>query len=110
MPVQSSYRVQRHKKTAALIAIFCCSVSRNNHTGKPTGPDFNLANGQGYMLDRSYTAAYRLNFQFYLRKASLRFNIHPSIPVPAQKACIADVATGTAIWLIDVASEIQTAQ
>lgn len=76
----------------------------------PTALDFNLGNEQDYMLDRSYAASSRLNFQFYLWKDSLRFHIHPSIPSPAQNACIADVATGVAIWLIDVAKEFPTAQ
>jgi SAM-dependent methyltransferase len=73
-------------------------------------PDFNLVDGHGYMLDRNYAAASRLNFQFYLWKESLQFNIHPSIPVPVDNARIADVATGTAIWLIDSARNLPTAQ
>lgn len=72
-------------------------------------PDFNLVDGRGYMLGRSHAAASRLNFQHYLWKESLHFNLHPSIPVP-NKARIADVATGTAIWPIDVAREHLTAQ
>ena len=73
-------------------------------------PDFNLADGHEYLLDRSYAAASRLNFQFYLWKESLHFNIHPSIPIPDDKAQIADVATGTAIWILDTARELPTAQ
>ena len=72
-------------------------------------PDFSLADGREYMLGRSYAAASRLNFQHYLWKDSLQFNVHPSIPIP-KDARIADVATGTAIWLIDVARENPTAQ
>ena len=72
-------------------------------------PDFHLADGREYMLGRSYAAASRLNFQHYLWKESLHFNLHPSISVP-EGASIADVATGTAIWLIDVAREYATAR
>ncbi len=72
-------------------------------------PDFNLADGREYMLGRSYAAASRLNFQHYLWKESLQFNLHPSITVP-KETHIADVATGTAIWLIDVAREYPNAQ
>lgn len=71
--------------------------------------NFNLADGNGYMLGRSYAAASRLNFQYYLWQESLHFDIHPSIPV-AKEARIADVATGTAIWPIHVARENPTAQ
>lgn len=73
-------------------------------------PDFNLVDGHGYMLDRSYAAASRLNYQYFLWKESLHFHIHPSIPIPDDNAQIADVATGTAIWLMDVARDLPTAQ
>lgn len=72
-------------------------------------PDFNLADGRGYMLDESYSAAGRLNYQFFLWKNTFGFNIHPSIELP-KNACIADIATGTAIWAVDVAREHSTAQ
>lgn len=64
-----------------------------------------MADGREYMFDSSYVAAARLNFQHYLWKASLKFNIHPSIPSPGQDEHIADVAAGTAIWLTEVARE-----
>lgn len=79
-------------------------------TGDHENPDLHMADGRGYMLDRNYAAAARLNFQHYLWKASLNFNIHPSIPIPGQDARIADVATGTAIWLSEVARELPNAQ
>ena len=70
--------------------------------------DFSLADGQEYMLGRSYAASSRLNLQYYLWKETLHFNIHPSIPVHGASR-IADVATGTAIWLINVAHEYPSA-
>lgn len=69
-----------------------------------------MADGRGYMLDRNYIASARLNCQYYLWKASLKFNIHPSIPNPGQDARVADVATGTAIWLTEVAQELPNVQ
>lgn len=71
---------------------------------------FNLGNELDYMLDRNYTAASRLNYQFYLWKDSFQFNLHPSILLPqnnnnnndSNPIRIADVATGTAIWLCDL--------
>ena len=74
-----------------------------------SNPTFNLADGHGYMLDRGHAAACRLNLQFYLWKESMKFNIHPSIPIP-ENAIIADIAAGTGMWLIDVARELPTAQ
>ena len=76
----------------------------------PANPDFNLADGRGYLLDRTYAAAARLNFQYFLWKESLQFNIHPSILIPEHDARICDVATGTAIWPIDVARELPNAK
>ena len=72
-------------------------------------PDFNIADGRGYMLERNHAAAARLNLQFYLWKESLHFNLHPSVSVP-NEARIADVATGSAMWLIDLARELPSAR
>ena len=58
------------------------------------------------MLQRGYTATTRLNCQFYLWKLELGFSLHPAIPEPHPGARIADVATGTGIWLLDVAREL----
>jgi SAM-dependent methyltransferase len=71
---------------------------------------FHLADGNGYMLDKGYAAACRLNLQFYLWKNSLTFNLHPSIliphPQPSSPLRIADLACGTGIWLLDLAREL----
>ena len=74
-----------------------------------TNAGFELAEGYGYVMDRSHAAACRLNLQFYLWKDALRFNIHPSVPVQ-ERSSIADVGTGTAIWMIDVARQLPEAQ
>ncbi|KAJ4305637.1 hypothetical protein N0V90_001168 [Kalmusia sp. IMI 367209] len=65
------------------------------------GNDWGLINGQGYILnrDRSHAAASRLNLQFYLWKISL-----PEAPA------IAEVASGTCLWLMDVAQEYPKGQ
>ena len=75
-------------------------------TENSTPAGFHLGDGHGYMLDRSYIAACRLNYQFYLWKESLQFNIHPSIPIPTHDASVADIGTGTAMWLLDLAREV----
>lgn len=62
-----------------------------------------MATADQYALDRSYSAASRLNYQFFLWKNTLKFNLQPSIPTPGATARIADVATGTGIWLLDLA-------
>ena len=77
--------------------------------GKNVNTGFELADGHGYMMNRSHAAACRLNLQFYLWKDTLKFNIHPSVQVQ-ENSTIADVGTGTAIWLIDMARELPNAQ
>lgn len=75
--------------------------------------DWSLVDGHGYILDRDRThaAASRLNLQFYLWKDALKFNIHPSIlPSLSQNAVIADVASGSGMWLIDVSRQLPEAQ
>ncbi|RAL12413.1 class I SAM-dependent methyltransferase [Aspergillus homomorphus CBS 101889] len=73
--------------------------------------DFHLANGRAYSLGRTNAAASRLNYQFYLWKESFGFNLHPTIAssLKTPSPCIADVASGTAIWLLDLVPEIPTA-
>ncbi|CEL06681.1 hypothetical protein ASPCAL09853 [Aspergillus calidoustus] len=69
--------------------------------------DFNLANNRAYPLARTTAASTRLNYQFYLWKDSLGFNLHPTIAASLETQtqsplCIADICTGTAIWLLDL--------
>ena len=59
-----------------------------------------------YLLNRDYAATTRLNCQFFLWKTELGFNLHPSIPMPPPGARIADVATGTGVWLLDLARQL----
>ena len=76
----------------------------------PPAPDFNLADGHGYILSRGPSAASRLNLQSYLWRDALSYTIHPSIPPQIRPApTIADIATGTASWLLDVARTYPTA-
>ena len=70
------------------------------------GVDIGSDHSPGYVLKRDYAASTRLNCQFLLWKTELGFNLHPSIHVPVSGSRIADVATGTAIWLLDLARSL----
>ncbi|MCJ1261078.1 hypothetical protein MMC22_000942 [Lobaria immixta] len=59
-----------------------------------------------YVLNRDYAATTRLNCQFFLWKEELGFSLHPSIPILSSGCRIADLATGTAIWLLDLARSL----
>ncbi|MCJ1270762.1 hypothetical protein MMC22_010659 [Lobaria immixta] len=64
----------------------------------------------GYGLERTHLSSARLDLQHYLVKDILRYNIHPDIPVRDEKDFkIADVGTGTGIWVIDVNRQLSTA-
>jgi hypothetical protein len=65
--------------------------------------------GDNYILGRSHASSSRLNLSHFLWKQVLGFNIHPRIPTTGALQ-IADIATGTAIWPLDVASELSDAQ
>ncbi|KAF2754640.1 hypothetical protein EJ05DRAFT_514087 [Pseudovirgaria hyperparasitica] len=64
-----------------------------------------------YTLQRNFQSSIRLNAQHYLWKDAVGYNIHPRIPVldcPTFK--IADIGTGTAIWVTDVKREYPRVQ
>lgn len=71
--------------------------------------DWSLSEGKGYVMNRSYIESCRLNLQYYLWKEALGFTIHPSITV-APTSTIADIASGTGQWLIDIAHQYPSAQ
>ena len=64
-----------------------------------------MAGQDNYVLERSYAAAYRLNYQSYLWRDVLGFYLHPSIPPLNDGTRIADIATGTGAWMIGLARE-----
>ena len=63
-----------------------------------------------YILKRDYTATIRLNTQHYIWNQQLGYNLHPEIPRPKNGSKIADVATGTGVWLLEAARDYPNAQ
>lgn len=57
-----------------------------------------------YLLSRGSFAATRLNCQHYIWGRELGFTIDPTVALPNPSPRIADVATGTGMWLLEVAS------
>ena len=51
-----------------------------------------------------FTASNRINYQHYIWRQELGYNIHPTIPFSSfgENPRIADVATGTGLWLLQV--------
>lgn len=56
-----------------------------------------------YLLARSTLSSARLNLQYYLWREAVGFNLHPTIPVETKNWKVADVATGTGLWLCELA-------
>ncbi|PLB46270.1 UMTA methyltransferase family protein [Aspergillus steynii IBT 23096] len=71
---------------------------------------FPSTDGLGYTLQNNHRAAARLNLQQYLWHETLGYHIHPGVQIPAFSPVIADVATGTGLWMIQVAREVPSAQ
>ncbi|KAL4879068.1 S-adenosyl-L-methionine-dependent methyltransferase [Aspergillus karnatakaensis] len=78
-----------------------------------------LLSEHGYPLSHHYRQANRINLQHFLRREHLQYTIHPTIlehfrsqsgysdtDVAAAPLKIADIACGTASWLIDAAREL----
>ncbi|KAI9036026.1 class I SAM-dependent methyltransferase [Aspergillus affinis] len=66
----------------------------------------------GYTLRRNYMSSMRLNAQHYLWKDAVGSNLHPAIPVPnkGKDVRIADIGTGTGIWMTDISREYPAAE
>ncbi|GAB7349491.1 hypothetical protein MBLNU459_g0202t1 [Dothideomycetes sp. NU459] len=63
--------------------------------------------GESYALGRDFLAQHRLNYQHTLWRQTFGYYIHPSIPTTSDQTLrIADVATGSAIWLLEVAETL----
>ncbi|PYI00580.1 hypothetical protein BO78DRAFT_438213 [Aspergillus sclerotiicarbonarius CBS 121057] len=88
-------------------------------TPAPETATFHHANDQPYSLQHNHLAACRLNLQHYLWREVFQFNLHPSIPIPipnptststsnseTNPPLIADIACGTALWLIDMSHQL----
>lgn len=68
------------------------------------------ANDEAYMLQRNHEESMRLDTQHqFMRALSNGHLIHPSIPLHGVQA-IADVGTGTGMWLRDTASQMLSSE
>ncbi|MDI1490845.1 MAG: hypothetical protein OHK93_002050 [Ramalina farinacea] len=60
----------------------------------------------GYFLGRDHKASTRLNYQHFWTSNLIKDLLHPEIKVDRSDMCIADVGTGTGVWLVDVAQQV----
>ncbi|KAL2041837.1 hypothetical protein N7G274_005621 [Stereocaulon virgatum] len=56
---------------------------------------------------RAFASTARLNLQHYLWKDQTGYLIHPNIPIRDTTLKVADVGTGTGIWLLDLAKTLR---
>jgi len=59
-----------------------------------------------YPLSRDFVDFNRLNLQHHLWKDIFGYSLHPKIPRDEKSLKVADVATGTGIWLLDLRSQL----
>ncbi|KAI1879089.1 hypothetical protein JX265_003266 [Neoarthrinium moseri] len=59
-----------------------------------------------YPLSRDLSDFNRLNLQHYLWKDIFGYALHPKVPRDQKSLKVADVGTGTGIWLLDMASQL----
>ncbi|KAH1631441.1 hypothetical protein LV164_004483 [Aspergillus fumigatus] len=63
-----------------------------------------------YRLNRNIAASTRLSLQHYIWKENMGYLLHPSIDVSRPDLAIADVGTGTAIWILDLLRQLPNAK
>ena len=59
-----------------------------------------------YALSRDYLASVRLNLQHHLWSENFGYMMHPAIPCDKIDLAIADIGTGTGIWLLEVSRHL----
>ncbi|KAL5363156.1 S-adenosyl-L-methionine-dependent methyltransferase [Aspergillus floccosus] len=63
-----------------------------------------------YRLNRDVAASTRLSLQHYIWKENMGYLLHPAIDVSRPDLAIADVGTGTGIWLLDLLRQLPNAK
>ncbi|KAJ5701385.1 hypothetical protein N7488_008933 [Penicillium malachiteum] len=64
------------------------------------------SSSKDYVFTRDYLDNNCINLQRYLTVQLFGYHIHPSIPVQTEDLRIADIGTGTGIWLTDLVSKL----
>ncbi|GFF44508.1 hypothetical protein IFM58399_07313 [Aspergillus lentulus] len=63
-----------------------------------------------YRLNRNVAASTRLSLQHYIWKENMGYLLHPCIDVSRPDLAIADVGTGTGIWILDLLRQLPNAK
>ncbi|GAW19723.1 hypothetical protein ANO14919_092120 [Xylariales sp. No.14919] len=65
-----------------------------------------MSSAPEYLMTRDYVDNNRINLQHFLFREMFGYLTHPSIPLTGPALRVADVGTGTGIWLRDLASQL----
>ncbi|RWA03371.1 hypothetical protein EKO27_g11734 [Xylaria grammica] len=65
-----------------------------------------MSSAPDYLMTRDYVDNNRINLQHFLCREMFGYLTHPSIPLTGPALRVADVGTGTGIWLRDLASQL----
>ncbi|OTB18370.1 hypothetical protein K445DRAFT_315184 [Daldinia sp. EC12] len=69
-----------------------------------------MASKAEYIFPRNFLDNTRINLMHHIWTKIFGYNIHPKIPSDAPNLRIADVGTGTGMWLFDVQSKLKDAR
>ncbi|KAF7864082.1 hypothetical protein EAF04_007047 [Stromatinia cepivora] len=59
-----------------------------------------------YLFNRDFNSSVRLNYNHWLVKEACGYLIHPKIEFNKEEARIADIGTGTGIWLLELSEDL----
>ncbi|KAL4942728.1 hypothetical protein BDV06DRAFT_235246 [Aspergillus oleicola] len=82
------------------------AISQSEFSIIPTKSPEKIKMTDNYVFARDFRDNNRINLQHYLWIELFGYHIHPSIPTDHAKLRIADVGTGTGIWLTDLARRL----
>ncbi|KAI1366315.1 UMTA methyltransferase family protein [Xylaria arbuscula] len=68
-----------------------------------------MASEDNYLFTRDFLDNTRLNLMHHIWTKIFGYNIHPRIPTESANLRIADVATGTGMWVLDVHDSLKNA-
>ncbi|PQE28130.1 UMTA methyltransferase family protein [Rutstroemia sp. NJR-2017a BBW] len=61
-----------------------------------------------YIFNRDFNSSIRLNYNHWLVTEACGYRLHPKINLPKENLRIADVGTGTGIWLLELSDTCPT--
>ncbi|KAH8163676.1 hypothetical protein CIB48_g4565 [Xylaria polymorpha] len=65
-----------------------------------------MSSGPEYLFTRDFIDNNRINLQHYQWIELFGYHVHPRIPIDGPNLRVADIATGTGVWLTDLSTRL----